>query len=46
MGVVRLKYRMLLLDRTTPTLTLPLQGGGNTTVETETNQSTKASNAF
>ena len=29
MGVVRFNYGMLFLDRTTPTLTLPLQGGGN-----------------
>jgi hypothetical protein len=38
MGVVRLKYRMLLLDRTTPTLALPLQGGGDATVETVISQ--------
>jgi hypothetical protein len=30
MGVVCLKYRMQILDRTTPSLTLPLQGGGDT----------------
>jgi hypothetical protein len=29
MGVVRLKYRMQVLDRTTPTLALPLHWGGN-----------------
>jgi hypothetical protein len=29
MGVVRLKYRMLILKRTTPSLALPLHGGGN-----------------
>jgi hypothetical protein len=29
MGVVRLKCRMSLLNRTTPSLTLPLHGGGN-----------------
>jgi hypothetical protein len=29
MGVVRMKYRMQFLERTTPTLTLPLQGGGD-----------------
>jgi hypothetical protein len=34
MGVVRLKYRMHILERTTPTLThplrrAPLQGGGD-----------------
>jgi hypothetical protein len=32
MRVMRLKIQPFCLERTTPSLTLPLQGGGNLTV--------------